>query len=68
MGVGYDVFHFCCIFVFKVGDDVIIVHRVLCDTGRRKLPLKRCKGKSNTVSLSRNHEEEEEMHCFIAYK
>ena len=39
-GFGYDVLHLCCVFVFKVGDDVIKLRRVLCDTRQSKLPLK----------------------------
>jgi len=41
-GVGYDVVHLCCVFVFKVGDDVIKLRRVLCDTRQSELPLKLC--------------------------
>jgi len=39
-GFGYDVLHLCCVFVFKVGDDVIKLCHVLCDTRQSELPLK----------------------------
>jgi len=39
-GVGYEILHLCSIFVFKVGDDIIKLCRVLCNTRQSKLPLK----------------------------